>query len=236
MTAYRFFECPHCGKTYFSIGTSKTENGVPIYTCSRCLGKLKENEFRKVQKRLVEFLCEKCSGYIPNVSENRCNIDRDLLCPKCHQIVAYGPRPVHVSQVRAISEDIIRKSQAIRPGLFFIDARSRDERAKLRYLNDIAQQEDIRFRGIQRNFKGHLIFSEKTLLGYLSWNRTADHVPVIRQLFIIPGMRRKGLGTILVRQFVKKTCSDRSDKHPPFTVESPNEASMRLIAKLGYEI
>jgi len=234
VTKYPFYQCPYCGAKSFSIGTSEVKNGVWICTCSKCKKKLRENEFREVEKPLVEFFCEKCSDYIPNVAENHCNADKDLLCPGCHRVVAYGLRPVHVSEIRKIPAELVTRSQPVGIDLYLIEAKKKAERAKLRYLNDLAQQEDKRFLSVERKTKGYIIFSRKMLVGYLSWNKTEKGIPVIRQLFVVPEMQRKGLGTILVGWFVKHACSNRSKIKPLFLVESPNEASVKLIRKLGY--
>jgi GNAT superfamily N-acetyltransferase/uncharacterized protein YbaR (Trm112 family) len=232
---YPFLECPDCGATYFSIGTGEVRNGVPMYTCPKCKRKLEENEFKEVKKRLVEFLCEKCLSYVPDVSDYRCNIDKDLLCSHCNRIVAYGPTPIHVSEVRKISCEMLNEGQAIGASLYLVKARKRTERARLRYLNDLAQQEEKHFLSISKDSKGYLIFSKKKLLGYLSWNRNEDKTPVIRQLYVVQEMRRKGLGSILVKHFVDEECSNRRDKYPLFLVESPNEAAVELLTKLGYD-
>lgn len=231
---YPFLQCPYCGATCFSIGTSEAKNDMGIYTCSKCKRKLRESEFREVEKPLVEFLCEKCLGYVPNVSEYRCNVDKDLLCSGCHRIVAYGPRPVHVSEVRRISAETVSRGQLVGTDLYLLEAGKKNEHAKLRYLNDLAQQEDTRLLSIQKKTRGYIVFSRDKLLGYLTWNRTENKIPTIRQLFVIPEMRRKGLGTVLVNHFVKKACFNRSNKYPLFLIESPNEASIELLTKLGY--
>lgn len=67
---------------------------------------------------------------------------------------------------------------------------------------------------------------DRQVLGYSRWNRHDGH-PCIRQLFVKRDARRRGAGTRLIQIGAKKVADF-------YFAESPNEASLPLLSKLGH--
>ena len=60
-------------------------------------------------------------------------------------------------------------------------------------------------------------------------------MPTLRQIFIIPGQRRKGHATSLIRYFDSKIARKQLVNRLRFLVESPNEATVQLLKKIGFD-
>jgi GNAT superfamily N-acetyltransferase len=131
-------------------------------------------------------------------------------------------------------QEIVRKNQGNEGSPTLIEVKGDVLHARLRYLNDLARQENKSFHSIDNNLRGYIAFSKDRLLGYLSWNSDQDGTPVIRQIFIIKDSRRNGVASLLVQHFVSRNCDNRKNSQSPFCVESPNDASIGLFKKLGY--
>lgn len=78
-----------------------------------------------------------------------------------------------------------------------------------------------------------------TAVGYLTWNTfdsDTSTYPALRQLYFMPAYRRRGLGSILVKYWLKEVVGDLMAETPDnmYCVEQPNEDMIELLSSLGH--
>jgi GNAT superfamily N-acetyltransferase len=81
----------------------------------------------------------------------------------------------------------------------------------------------------RRYFTVYLLLVAGKPAGYAAWNFWDDGVPVLRQLYIVPGLRRKGYGSRLLVESWRMFKPTRM-----FYVESPSNATLNMLVKLGF--
>ncbi|MEM3734631.1 MAG: GNAT family N-acetyltransferase [Nitrososphaerales archaeon] len=114
-------------------------------------------------------------------------------------------------------------------------------------LNRRAKKEEPSFRSL--NPKHHIVFvlvNGSKIIGYTSWGYFKEGKPLssylksvppeqrkpfASQIYIVPDERRKGYGSKLLQETFKIMCEGYPKK---LIVESPNEASIMMLRKLGY--
>lgn len=211
-------------------------NGEMKFQCIGCNRYYKEQDFQETEKDVWAYKCEKCGKYIPNLSENWnfCGTYREIICPTyAHAkegLVAIDGH--HVSQIRSVKKDMVKRGHEIADDLYVLYVRRKKDRLALRYLNYLAQGEDESFRAMpSKTVRSYILLSKKQLLGYIVW--TGGRLPTIRQLYVTVENRRRGYATALIRFFVKEQCPEPDHNGIHFCIESPNDASSHLFAKLG---
>ena len=101
-------------------------------------------------------------------------------------------------------------------------------------LNLYAKEEEDSFLSLNLDrFSGgedrlYLLQEQQIPAGYILWNNESDF-PAARQLFVQPDYRRRGLGTLLMQETVKKEAGEGT-----FVAESPNGKSINIMLRLGY--
>jgi GNAT superfamily N-acetyltransferase len=81
----------------------------------------------------------------------------------------------------------------------------------------------------RRYFTVYLLLVDGKPAGYAAWNFWDDGVPVLRQLYIVPELRRKGYGSRLLVESWRMFKPTRM-----FYVESPSNATLNMLVKLGF--
>jgi len=185
------------------------------------------------------FRCEICGRYIENVSQNWNLLGafrKELICPVCwvnqrNDLVAIDGH--HISKIRSVRPDMLKSSQEISNNLYVLKVRTKWARMVLRYLNYLARKEQSAFRIMpRREFENYILMSKEKVIGYLAW--TWKNLPRLGQIFIVREERRKGYASTLVQHFVDEQCRTPNERGFLFGVESPNEATLGLLVKLGY--
>lgn len=160
------------------------------------------------------------------------------LCPdfKCsnYVAVAYGNRFFEPKIILdpAWNRGLTRRAQRISAGMLFARCRSKRDQVVLTVLQVLAKQDDDRFKfGDPGEFCSALCFDAKRhkYAGFLIW--TEDKTAVLRQLFVLQNERGKGNASRMVRYWVDHFANKLADR---FGIEEPNEAAMKLHAKLGH--
>lgn len=237
LVPYIFFQCPHCGHLDSSLSGRKIDNEVK-FQCFDCLKYAKREEWKEIEKKVWAYRCETCGRYIENVSTNwnLCGAFRkELLCPVClHQrngLVAIDGH--HISEIRTVRPDMLKRSWQITDDIYALNVKTKWDQMALRYMNAMAMREEQSFRVMpRRTLKSYILLSKEGFIGYLAW--TEGKLPTMRQLFVVKEERRKGHATQLVQHFVREQCPKPNDEGILFNIESPNDASIQLFAKLGY--
>ncbi|MBI4015558.1 MAG: GNAT family N-acetyltransferase [Candidatus Aenigmarchaeota archaeon] len=76
----------------------------------------------------------------------------------------------------------------------------------------------------------YFLQEQKIPVGYILWNNMEiSNLPTVRQLFVQSDYRKRGLGTLLMRETVKKEAGEGI-----FVAESPNRKSINIMLRLGY--
>lgn len=235
MINYQFYSCPRCGHLLESLGSSELRNGKPLQKCPSCTRKFNFESFAIVSKPVRGFFCKRCRFFLHDLPSNFL-AEGDILCYRCHHIVAFGhPRLGKFSEgiIERPTKDIVNRSFLIENSLSILEAVQDWDRVVLRYLNAQAQVDNKEFRRLVRS-SGLIILCRTKYLGYLSWDMTEGKLPTVRQLFVVPDERRKGYATRLMQYFVSKIATKQTANSLRFLVESPNEASFKLLKKLGF--
>jgi len=238
LVPYEFFKCPNCGYLTLSLTGIKVDNEVK-YLCPRCGGECEESEWKTVKRKVWAFKCETCGKYVENISENWnwCGaFEKELLCPVClraHRDCLVAIDGHHVSKIRTVRQDRLKQSQQVSDDLYLLEALTKWDRMTLRYLNYLAKKEEQSFKIMPREtLRNYILLSRDKFIGYLAW--TQEKPPTLRQIFVTKEERRKRYATKLVQHFVNTQCPKPDERGALFNVESPNNASLRLLEKLGY--
>jgi RimJ/RimL family protein N-acetyltransferase len=179
------------------------------------------------------------------------------MCPKCDSILAiligkehvppdeifehnWGPLLRFMKQRAAFeSTDTVNDWPVVwlvtRP---FDSIRQKRDQAMIGYLNFLARHEKHNcFRSLswpsETDDNITLLAAGRAWLGYMLWSPAkSGEKPTIRQLFLRPKYRRHGIMSAVIADWVSRlpVCADGIR----FSVESPNQASIGLLKKLGH--
>jgi len=238
LVPYVYFQCPNCGHLNSSLSGKEIDNEVK-YLCFHCQKHYQEKKWKEVKKKVWAYKCETCGEYVPNLDINwnvLGSIGKELLCPTClhrkNGLVAIDGH--HISKIRAVKSDMLKRSQQITDDIYILYVKTKWDRLALRYLNYMAVKEEQSFKVMpRRTVKNYLLLSRHKFIGYLAWSEEG-RLPIMRQLFVVQEERRKDYATRLIQYFVEKQCPEPNKEGIYFCIESPNYASSRLFAKLGF--
>lgn len=189
----------------------------------------------KVKRSLVE--CRKCGAEVPIIGSTFGSCGLGYICPGCQSYVAleYGRTIVNPLDVMKPSwnPSILSRGRSTGPGLIFAECRTKRDYLVLRTLQVMAKEEESSF----LLFREHEAFGALYLrtrnpkyVGFLIWNIQGNPA-ILRQIFIIPDERRKGLATRLVNFWVSSYADKLSER---FGIEAPNAKALALHRKLGH--
>jgi GNAT superfamily N-acetyltransferase len=216
-------------------GTTKIVDGKLVQKCPKCGAEAPKQDFKAVTKKVRGYLCLRCNYYVPDVSAFGLG-QSDVFCARCHRVVAFGlskRRKVPEEQIMTPTRGIRSRATRVGKGLFILQTRHEWDRLVLRCLNRMARFEKYEFKRVRLS-SGLLILSNVEYLGYLSWDRDEDSVPVVRQLYVVPARRRRGNASLLLRFFDSRVALKTPVGGHRFLVDSPNEKTVKLLGKLGF--
>ena len=229
-TVFRFWQCPHCGQGRDSMYGAI---GEPV-RCYGCHGLFSEDLWIDAKRLGRAAVCGGCDAEVP-IHRQTLRIDTGLhhVCSSCGNVVAV-----------VCGNDLVQPQDVLRPEwlptllrraakvgeLTFGECRSMREFAAARLLNLMARDDDDRFiYGTDHEHRVGLLLDDSGYIGYIMWtDRTA---PVLRQIFVVPQRRRRGIGALLTEYWAQRFVFPR---HEFFGIEGPNEKSIGLLIKLGY--
>ncbi len=228
----RFYRCPGCGDCQ-DLLLPDSKGMVQCFTCKESR---RQSEFDVIGKRRIIATCALCGDEVPFVPATA-----GLIGPLCSKFecsnylaVAYANTFLEPSLVldpiwnRCLHD----REQSISGRFYMARCRSKRDQTVLRVLQVLAMQDDHRFKfGDLDEHCSALCFDNKKrkYIGFLIWseNKTA----ILRQLFVVKDERRKGRASSMVTFWVEHYAKAKSDK---FGIEGPNEAALKLHAKLGH--
>lgn len=188
----------------------------------------------KVARSVVE--CGKCGFEVPLTESTLGMVGLGYICSNCQSYVAveYGKR--FVDPIEALKPSwnpaLQRRGQHVDKDLQFAVCKTKMDYLVVLLLQVMAKEEDSRFMFVSDSHTAGVLIQTDTgkLLGFLVWNKEDAHA-VLRQIFIVPDERRKGLATRLLTFWVEQYADKINNR---FGIESPNEKALNLHAKLGH--
>lgn len=226
-----FLVCPHCAARSESL----LQDAKGLLVCNRCQSHAAVDAFVVLQLDRRIAVCAGCRSRIPLTPDYAAALG--FLCPRCRNYVAlhYGRGAVQPRLVLDVrwNPDLRPRARRVIGGLRFVLCRSKRDETVLNALQVRAKAEEPSFRF------GRLDQHEAALLlvgsgkgryaGYIVW--TVDAHAVLRQIFIFPRERRRGLARAAMMYWAVNHAEPVASR---FGIESPNKKSMNLLVRLGY--
>jgi len=235
-TAYfDFFRCPGCGHCQESI-LSGPDNMAPCYGCDR---EYPKDSFgtTKVRRSIAE--CHECGTNVSLTSSNYGFSGIGWICPQCNNYVAVGYGRHIVNPRKALNpkwnSPIHKRVEGVDKNKVFLRCRTKKDFLVVRLLQVAAKAEDSRLMFVRDEDQDAGLYidtARRKYLGFIVWS-VGDGNAVLRQIFIAPDERRKGLAARLVSFWVEHYADKISDT---FGIEAPNERALNLHVKLGHAI
>ena len=228
-----FYRCPECAKCQEMI--LRDANGQA--ECFACDKKFPHDSFVQVRLRRKIVVCSRCSADVPLTPSYFGVVGLGYICSECHSYVAvaYGMQAVNPTTVLKPNWNPIvwKRCEVVDKNTAFTVCRTRRDYLVVQLLQAMVKEEDSRFLFVREKdqLAGlYVDIARRKYLGFLVWN-VADAHAVLRQVFIVPGERRRGLALRLVDFWVARY----ADKvNTTFGIESPNEKALNLHIKLGH--
>jgi GNAT superfamily N-acetyltransferase len=155
---------------------------------------------------------------------------------KCGNIVAvpYRNQKFQPHDIMSLARhpNLKKRADEIAPSVFATE-RLGPERLAVQIMFKLAQQEDHSFRwGSERDHHDLICFDAERFFGYLRWSHQKRKKEIIlHQIFVMPELQRRGIGTTLMRHWAEKYAFPFAEK---FGAEQANEKSFGILRKLGY--
>ncbi len=233
-TAYlEFYRCPgcrHCQEMIF-WGAEK------LVECFRCQRRFPKETFTLAKVRRVVAECRGCGVDVPLTPSNYNMVGIGYICSRCGNYVAisFGTQTVDPAEaLKSTWNSTIReRGEQVDGDLVFTRCRTKKDYLIVQLLQVMAKEEDSSFLFVRDIDQLAGILVDATTgkyLGFLVWNVSERHA-ILRQIFIVPDERKKGLATRLVTFWVERYADKVSDT---FGIESPNEKALNLHIKLGH--
>jgi len=233
-TAYvEFYRCPGCARSQETIFWG-ADNMAECFSCQRSFPR---DAFALAKVRRVVAECRECGADVPLTSSNYGLAGLGYICAGCGNYVAisYGNQTINPSEALkpTWNPTLRERGERVDSGLVLTQCRTKKDYLVVRLLQVLAKEEDSRFMFVRDNEQSAGILldaSNGKYLGFLVWNQSEGHV-ILRQIFIVPDERRKGLATRLVTFWVEHYADKVNDT---FGIESPNEKALNLHIKLRH--
>jgi GNAT superfamily N-acetyltransferase len=234
MTSVEFYRCSQCEHLQEVIfGTDG------MFECFGCHQHFHKEAFHaaKVQRAVVE--CRHCSVQVSLTPSNLALTGVGYICQSCNNFVAvrYGRQSVDPTVVLdlAWNPTLQARGEPVHNALQFIRCRTKKDLLVVRLMQVMAKEEDERFLFVRED--EHTVglycdFSGGSYIGFILWTVTDGHA-VLRQVFVAPEERRKGLAARLISFWVTHYADT---VNATFGIESPNDKALRLHIKLGHAV
>lgn len=181
--------------------------------------------------------CGGCGTEVPLTAMTSALSGIGYLCSKCNNYVAisYGNQAIHPAKalMPTWNHTIGKRGEPIDRGTLLTFCRTKRDYVVVTLLQVMAKEEDPRFMFVRdgEQSAGLLLSAGmEKYLGFLVWNVSEGHA-ILRQIFIVPEERRKGLASRMVTYW-KERYADKVNS--TFGIESPNEKAINLHHKLGH--
>ncbi len=229
-----FYKCPGCGRAQESLLLDENDS-AECFSCNKRFPKV-EFGTAKVRRTVVE--CGNCGADVSMTFSNANMLGIGYICSNCNSFVAveFGAQlldPVEVLK-QSWNPSVEKHGIPVDNDLTVFKCRTKKEYLIVQLLQILAKEEEKSFRSVTSDgdFSVGLLFdsSKKQLAGSLIWNVEWEHA-ILRQIFIVPDERRRGLAERMVVFWVKEYADKISDR---FGIEAPNEKARSLHAKLGH--
>ncbi len=228
-----FYRCPECGHPQESI-ISGPDNMAECYACNRRFPK-EAFGIAKVKRTVAQ--CRECGTDVSLTSSNYALSGLGWMCSRCGNYVAVNYGTQMVDPRTALDPKwnlkIQRRGDVVHSDIVLIRCRTERDFLVVRLLQVAAKAEDPRFMFVRKNDQDAGLYFDRRrgkYLGFIVWNVAEEHA-ILRQIFIVPDERRKGLGAKLVSFWVAHYADKVNDT---FGIESPNEKALNLHVKLGH--
>jgi hypothetical protein len=232
-TYLEFYRCPGCGHTQETIfwGAHKKAE------CFSCHEKFPKDAFALTKVRRVVAECRECGADVPFTPNNYGFAGLGYICSECGNYVAvsYGMRTIDPSEALkpAWNPTMRERGERVDGTLVFTNCRSKKDYLIVKLLQAMAKEEESSFMFVRDDEHSVGILLDAMTgkyLGFVAWNVSGQHA-VLRQIFIVPDERRKGLASRMVTFWVEHYADKVSEK---FGIESPNEKAVSLHTTLGH--
>jgi hypothetical protein len=244
MVSVTFWRCPQCGHLdEYRFWHSTTADGIKMCKCYVCQSEHPCDSFSRSKGRRRAVRCGQCSTDVTFTSNSN---GIGLICPKCKNYAAlrHGRHYVNADIVAdpTWNPALVARAQDVDNELKFALCLTRKDLAVVRLLQADAMKEESGFMFFHAEGQKAAFLldgSAQQYLGYIIWSDTPpfsqdpNPYPVLRQIFVIPVARRRGVASRAFKYWVEHYAAKVNDD---FGVESPNEKTWGVLVKAGYAV
>jgi GNAT superfamily N-acetyltransferase len=166
---------------------------------------------------------------------NACDIG--WMCAECGNYVAVYYKGHAIQPGEALNTEwnaaLYKRADPVGKDTMLLRCGTRKDFLIVRLIQVAAKNEDSRLLSVRQGEQGAGLYFDKRrkkYLGFVVWSADSDHA-VLRQIYIVPDERRKGLASELVSFWVEHYADKVSNK---FGIEDPNGKAQQLHIKLGH--
>jgi GNAT superfamily N-acetyltransferase len=210
-----------------------------MFECFGCHQYFHKEAFRAAKVRRAVVECRHCSVQVSLTPSNLALTGVGYICQSCNNFVAvrYGRQSVDPTVVldQAWNQTLWARGEPVHNTLKFTRCSTKKDLLVVRLMQVMAKEEDDRFlfvREYEHTVGLYYDFSGGSYIGFILWSVTDGHA-VLRQVFVAPEERRKGLAAKLIAFWVTHYADKVNDT---FGIESPNDKALRLLIKLGHAV
>lgn len=226
---FDFYRCPKCGHTQESLVGN--DEGFLCFACRR---RFPKESFLSARVKRKIARCHQCGKDVPMSDDWAGGLG--YIC-ECNNYVAlhYGRKAVEPATIFDVkwNSTALKRAKPIASGRCLTRCRTKKDFLVIYAMQILAKQEDSRllyFTPEESTGELYMDKRAKEYLGFLIWNKH-NGLAGLRQLFIMPKFRRRGLATELVNFWVENVADKIGDT---FGIEAPNDKASALHAKLGH--
>jgi GNAT superfamily N-acetyltransferase len=205
--------------------------------CYRCNRRSPKDAFGLARVRRVVAECRECGADVSLTPSNFGFAGLGYICSQCGNYVAASYGMQTVDPTTALNPNwnptIQKRGDPVDKNTVLMRCRTKKDFLVVRLLQVAAKAEDSRLmfaRDEDQDAGLYFDTARRKYLGFIVWSVSDEHA-VLRQIFIVPDERRKGLAAKLVSFWVEHYADKVNDT---FGIESPNEKALNLHTKLGH--
>lgn len=217
--------CPNCGQEHQSI--YGTREGYSCDKCNYFFGK-EINDNMWTERKVEAINCDICGMELICTSENFSMSDRDfkeILCSKCNDSGVDNYLLMHSVAIKYRGKWVPTSKFLNKKDIdSFLPVKSLRDAITLHVLNRRAKIDESSFRSVSPE-DSKILWKDGEAIGYHTVNKYRGK-SCLRQIYVRPGYRRQGHATAMVKEF-------RSKNKGEIYIESPNQASLKLLKKMG---
>ena len=207
--------------------------------CYGCNSEYPKGSFGTARVRRLIAECQECGKDVSLTPSNYSLAGIGWICVHCGNYVAVDYGMQIVNPRKALNPKwnpaIHKRAERVGENSVFLRCRTKKDFLVVRLLQVTAKAEDSRFMFVRDTDQDAGLYfdtARRKYLGFIVWSVGDGHA-VLRQIFIVPDERRKGLAAKLVSFWVERYADKVSNT---FGIEDPNEKSQNLHVKLGHAI